>query len=116
MSTPVTIPNLSVVFPSSCVCCGEPRETESALTITHGNSEPLKLMVPHCKRCANGTKAVFRMESPESSKCCLRIDNSLGCLGFIVVSPFVVVTINSSFVVYTVDHTKHNVNDKMYRA
>ena len=59
MSTPVTIPHLSVVFPSSCVCCGEPRETESALTITHGNSEPLKLMVPHCKRCANGTKAVF---------------------------------------------------------
>lgn len=28
---------------------------------------------------ADGTKAVFRMESPESSKCCLRIDNSLGC-------------------------------------
>lgn len=59
MASVVTIPNLSVVFPSSCACCGAPRETESALTITHGNSEPLKLMVPHCKRCANGTRAVF---------------------------------------------------------
>ena len=28
---------------------------------------------------AEGTKAVFRMEAPESSKCCLRIDNSIAC-------------------------------------
>lgn len=28
---------------------------------------------------ADGTKAVFRMESPESSKCCLRVDNSIAC-------------------------------------
>lgn len=28
---------------------------------------------------ADGTKAVFRMESPDSSKCCLRVDNSIAC-------------------------------------
>jgi hypothetical protein len=28
---------------------------------------------------ADGAKAVFRMEAPESSKCCLRIDNSIAC-------------------------------------
>lgn len=59
MSTTVTIPNLNVAFDPSCVCCGAPREAESALTMTRGNSEPIKLMVPHCQRCASGTKAVF---------------------------------------------------------
>lgn len=28
---------------------------------------------------ANGTKAVFRMEAPDSSKCCLRVNNSIAC-------------------------------------
>ena len=28
---------------------------------------------------ANGTKAVFRMEDPGSSKCCLRVNNSIAC-------------------------------------
>ncbi len=59
MSTTETIPDLNVVFPPCCVCCGAARETESTLTVTRGTSEPIKLMVPHCQRCASGTKAVF---------------------------------------------------------
>lgn len=59
MSTPVTIPNLNVVFPERCVCCSAPREEETFLTLTRGQDEPLRIPVPHCRRCARATRSVF---------------------------------------------------------
>lgn len=59
-------PGRPVVFPNRCICCGATKEAESTLAldrmVTRGaRQEPmtLKYQVPHCKRCARGTKSVF---------------------------------------------------------
>ena len=55
-----------VVFPNRCICCGATREAESTLAlsrqVTRGERQEaviLKYQVPHCRRCASSTKAVF---------------------------------------------------------
>lgn len=53
-------------FPSRCVCCGAPKQTESTLVLTRlvmrGQPQKpleLKFQIPHCQRCARSTKVIF---------------------------------------------------------
>jgi hypothetical protein len=55
-----------VIFPARCVSCGEAAQTSSVLAInrvSRKGKKPVpiaeKFLVPHCKRCARSTKAVF---------------------------------------------------------
>jgi hypothetical protein len=56
-------PDLNVAFPARCVCCGAAPEAESILVLTPATSrkrpDPLRISVPHCRRCSRGTRAVF---------------------------------------------------------
>ena len=54
------------VFPKRCASCGAPPETESKLALTRlvmrGKRQEqiaLSYPIPHCRRCARSTKAVF---------------------------------------------------------
>ena len=53
-------------FPGRCVSCGGPKEAESALALTRlvargkrQEQASVRLLVPHCERCAHATKSVF---------------------------------------------------------
>jgi hypothetical protein len=53
-------------FPPVCACCGRPPETESPLNLSRlvarGGDQQLvavKLLVPHCTRCARATRSIF---------------------------------------------------------
>jgi len=66
IQVPVVDSKLAAVFPEVCVCCGAPREVESALVLgrqvargKRQESITVKFDVPHCERCGRTTKAVF---------------------------------------------------------
>jgi hypothetical protein len=56
----------ALVFPSRCVNCGAPPESESALVVARlaeRDGEQVEVTfryaVPHCRRCASATRALF---------------------------------------------------------
>lgn len=68
MSEQVQLPrkDRTIVFPDKCACCGAAKVTESRMVLNRlvargqrQESVDLKLEIPHCGRCARGTKAVF---------------------------------------------------------
>lgn len=54
------------IFPDRCICCGAPKQSESALAINRlvmrGQRQEqlsLKYQIPHCQQCARSTRTVF---------------------------------------------------------
>lgn len=55
-----------ITFPDRCVCCGQPKQSESTLTINRlvlrGSKQKqieVKYQIPHCHTCARSTQTVF---------------------------------------------------------